>query len=211
MSKNKFYVVWEGREKGIFSSWDKCKKAVENYPKAKYKGFVTKELAQQAFLMGYQVYKKSTLAKSTVSQVAMANVGKPKLPSISVDAACSGNPGVMEYRGVHTATKEEIFRLPPMEDGTNNIGEFLAIVHALALMKKNNQTMPIYTDSHIAIKWIHQKKCKTKLKETPKNEKIFELIDRAECWLEQNTYLNPILKWETKFWGEIPADFGRKG
>lgn len=116
----------------------------------------------------------------------------------------------MEYRGVDTQTQKELFRIPPMQGGTNNIGEFLAIVHALALLKKHNQTMPVYSDSRIAINWVRQKKCKTNVKENDKNQKIFELIDRAEIWLHENIFPNHILKWETKAWGEIPADFGRK-
>ncbi|MDO4229193.1 MAG: ribonuclease H family protein [Capnocytophaga sp.] len=210
MSKNKFYVVWEGKITGVFSSWDKCKKAIENYPNAKYKSLPTKELAQKAFSESYEEYKGKKITLPSLSQAELIRIGKPKIPSISVDAACSGNPGVMEYRGVYTHSGEEIFRLSPMEDGTNNVGEFLAIVHALALLKKHNQTIPIYSDSQIAIGWVHQKHCKTKLKETTKNQKIFELIDRAENWLHQNSYSNHILKWETKIWGEIPADFGRK-
>jgi len=130
--------------------------------------------------------------------------------AIAVDAACSGNPGIMEYRGVDTETQAEIFRLSPMKDGTNNIGEFLAIVHALAFLKQRNLTMPIYSDSEIAMRWVQQKVCKTKLGKTADNAKIFELITRAEKWLQENTYPNRILKWETKAWGENPADFGRK-
>ncbi len=210
MTKNKFYVVWEGNQTGIFSSWEKCKKAVEGYPKAKYKAFPSKEMAEKAFSESYELYKGKKVFETGLSENKLKLIGEPKIPSISVDAACSGNPGVMEYRGVYTHTKEEIFRLVPMEGGTNNIGEFLAIVHALALLKKHNQTMPIYSDSQIAINWVRQKQCKTKLEETNKNTKIFELIERAENWLHQNIFPNHILKWETKAWGEIPADFGRK-
>ena len=47
--------------------------------------------------------------------------------SLAVDAACAGNPGPMEYRGVLVRTGQEIFHVGPMEGGTNNIGEFLAI------------------------------------------------------------------------------------
>lgn len=127
-----------------------------------------------------------------------------------MDAACSGNPGKMEYRGVYLRSREEIFHLGPLEQGTNNIGEFLAIVHALALMKQRNMTLPIYSDSANAISWIKQKKCKTKLVKNDKNAPIFDLIVRAEKWLKENTYTNQIRKWETREWGEIPADFGRK-
>ena len=129
--------------------------------------------------------------------------------SLAVDAACSGNPGPMEYRGVHIASRQEIFHFGPMK-GTNNIGEFLAIVHGLALLKQKGFDMPIYSDSVNAISWVRQKKCKTKLPRNEETEALFQLIERAERWLSTNTYTTRILKWETKEWGEIPADFGRK-
>jgi ribonuclease HI len=133
-----------------------------------------------------------------------------QLPSLSVDAACSGNPGVMEYRGVDTATGREIFRMGPYPDGTNNVGEFLALVHGLSLLKKHNSNLPIYSDSVSAMAWVRAKQCKTKLMRTERNIPLFDLIARAERWLQTNTYTNKILKWDTPNWGEIPADFGRK-
>ncbi|KAA6303564.1 MAG: Ribonuclease H [Candidatus Ordinivivax streblomastigis] len=132
------------------------------------------------------------------------------LNSLSVDAACSGNPGIMEYRGVFTATGEEIFHQGPFQQGTNNIGEFLALVHGLALLKKQNSTIPVYSDSVSAMAWVRNKKAKTTLEHCEANKILFELLARAENWLKTNTCLNPILKWETREWGEIPADFGRK-
>lgn len=130
--------------------------------------------------------------------------------SIAVDAACSGNPGPMEYRGIYLKTGKEIFHFGPVH-GTNNIGEFLAIVHALALLKqKGKHEMPIYSDSVNAQIWVKKKHCKTTLARTPETEYLFSLIARAEAWLRNNTYSNPILKWPTEEWGEIPADFGRK-
>jgi ribonuclease HI len=128
----------------------------------------------------------------------------------AVDAACSGNPGLMEYRGVYTATKQELFRIGPYEQGTNNIGEFLALVHGLAFLKQKKSSLPIYSDSRNAIMWVQKKKCKTLLEREPRNEVIFNLIERAEKWLLENEYTTSILKWETSEWGEIPADFGRK-
>jgi ribonuclease HI len=117
----------------------------------------------------------------------------------------------MEYQGVDTQTRENLFHMGPYPDGTNNIGEFLALVHALAYLQQNNlPTKIIYSDSKIAIGWVKKKKCGTKLAPTRNNGKLFEYIDRAERWLMNNRYNNPILKWETEVWGEIPADFGRK-
>jgi ribonuclease HI len=129
---------------------------------------------------------------------------------VAVDAACSGNPGPMEYRGVYLLTGQQIFHFGPVY-GTNNIGEFLAIVHALALMKQKGIRMTIYSDSRNALAWVKQKKCKTKLERTPKTEELFQMIERAENWLKTHTYADiPLLKWETEEWGEVPADFGRK-
>lgn len=128
----------------------------------------------------------------------------------AVDAACSGNPGPMEYRGIDLATGAEIFHFGPIH-GTNNVGEFLAIVHALALLWKQGDTQKtIYSDSYNAILWVKKKQCKTKLKRTPQTEQLYQIISRAELWLKTHAYRNPVVKWETAEWGEIPADFGRK-
>lgn len=216
MAQKKFYVVWKGVKPGVYSSWDDCKVQVSGFENALYKSFPTQEEAEKAFSenpwksLNSQQGKKMKSATTTKS-VAAANTTTKILPeSIAVDAACSGNPGMMEYRGVFVADGVEIFHFGPMADGTNNIGEFLAIVHALALLKKKGSTIPIYSDSVNAIKWTSNKKCKTKLAQTAVNKPIFELIERAEHWLQNNSYSNPILKWETKLWGENPADFGRK-
>ena len=128
----------------------------------------------------------------------------------AVDAACSGNPGPMEYRGIDLATGAVVFHFGPMH-GTNNIGEFLAIVHALALMEKQGIRKTIYSDSHNAILWVSKKQCKTKLERTPQTAQLYNVIARAELWLKTHAFRVPIIKWETRKWGEVPADFGRKG
>lgn len=128
----------------------------------------------------------------------------------AVDAACSGNPGRMEYQGIDLATGAQVFHFGPMH-GTNNIGEFLAIVHALALMEQRGiRDKVIYSDSYNAILWVNKKKCKTTLERTPQTEPLYQIIARAENWLRTHPIQTPIIKWETKQWGEIPADFGRK-
>lgn len=128
----------------------------------------------------------------------------------AVDAACSGNPGMMEYRCVDLATGAEMFRFGPVF-GTNNIGEFLAIVHALALMHNRGlKGMTVYSDSVSAIAWVRKKQCKTLLERNAKTERLFQIIQRAETWLRTHSYSTPVVKWETRQWGEIPADFGRK-
>ena len=128
----------------------------------------------------------------------------------AVDAACSGNPGPMEYQCIDLQTGAQVFHFGPVQ-GTNNIGEFLAIVHALALMEKQGiRDKVIYSDSYNAILWVKKKKCKTTLTRNSATEQLYQIIARAEQWLMTHNVTTPIIKWETKQWGEIPADFGRK-
>ena len=210
-AKNKYYVVWRGRLTGIFDSWDECRKQTEGYEGAQYKGYPTLELAEAAHKHNYWQAVKQGVGSSEQGVGTLLNSQHSiQIPSLSVDAACSGNPGVMEYRGVDTATGREIFRMGPYPDGTNNVGEFLALVHGISLMQKNSCNFPIYSDSVSAIAWVRAKQCKTKLMRTERNIPLFDLIARAERWLQSNTYSNQILKWDTPNWGEIPADFGRK-
>ena len=135
---------------------------------------------------------------------------KPILPALAVDAACSGNPGVLEFRGVVADTGTEVFRRGPFMQGTNNIGEFLALVLGLAYLKKYNLPWTLYTDSITALAWVRQKQCKSKLEWNAQNQELFLMVRKAEQWLRENTYTTQVLKWETSLWGEIPADFGRK-
>lgn len=216
--KVKYYVVWEGHSTGVYDSWEECRLQVEGYKGAKYKAFDSQIEAVEAFrgtpsehlgilqhLSDYNQSTAKTAKKKTL--IPRSNIINN---SLAVDAACSGNPGKMEYRGVYVATGVEVFRIGPMEQGTNNIGEFLALVHGLALLKKMGNNMPIYSDSRNAIAWVKQKKCKTQLVRNEINAPIFDLIARAETWLLNNEYTTTIIKWETESWGEIPADFGRK-
>ena len=216
--KKKYYVVWEGVTPGIYESWADCQLQIKGYPAARYKSFKTKEEAEAAFKgtaadhMDTRVLAKGQAPASASSKPkAMLALDEKEIvwDSISVDAACSGNPGVMEYQGVDTKSRYQFFH-QKFELGTNNIGEFLAIVHALAMFKKEGKSTAIYTDSRNAMLWVNNKKCKTTLVRNARTAIVHQLIERAETWLKNNTYDNPILKWKTDKWGEIPADFGRK-
>jgi ribonuclease HI len=215
--KQKFYVVWVGAKPGVYTDWDKAKAQISGFPDAKYKSFESAAAAETAFKGSYKQYYDFSKSK-TAGTTPSVSTGKTMnsrsnivQESLSVDAACSGNPGLMEYRGVYTKTKDEIFHQGPFPQGTNNVGEFLAIVHGLAYLKKEGRlTTPIYSDSKTAQAWVRNRKAKTNLVPSAKNKPIFDLLDRAVKWLETNTYQNPILKWDTENWGEIPADFGRK-
>jgi ribonuclease HI len=207
--KQKYYVVWKGHHPGIYERWSDCQDQINAYTSPMYMSFDTKEEASLAYRDNPNNYigKKG---KKTAETLLNLDMPKPQLFSLCVDAACSGNPGVLEYQGVFGETGTRVFHVGPFPLGTVNIGEFLAVVHALAYLKKNKLDMPVYSDSRTAIAWVTKKQIKTNLERTPQTEKLFELLDRALIWLQKNTYTTPVLKWATEYWGEIPADFGRK-
>lgn len=207
MPKQKYYVVWKGRKTGIFNAWAECEAQVKGFVGAEYKAFGTLKEAESAFQSKYDAYKgkPSSHGKWKESET------KPHLPSICVDAACSGSPGQLEYRGVDTESGRKVFHAGPFPDGTNNVGEFLAIVHALTWMEKHKKKLPVYSDSENGISWVYTGLCKTNLKHTAKNALIFVMIRSAENWLAENELDDDtVLKWDTDEWGENPADFGRK-
>jgi ribonuclease HI len=215
MAQKKFYVVWVGRQPGIYRTWAECQEQTKGYPQAKYKSYESLEEANKAFANGWQKsldFGGKAAKDGAASAGAGGTQGRPDFnpDSISVDVACSGNPGVVEYKGVDTRTGEVLFYVGPIAKGTNNLGEFLAIVHALAYLKQQGSDKTIYTDSVTALSWVKKKEVSTNLVRDKSTEEIWSLVDRALKWLRTNTYTNPIVKWDTKKWGEIKADFGRK-
>lgn len=227
MQKSKYYVVWKGTVPGIYETWEECSLQVKGVNGAIYKSFKRRDEAERAFAAPPEEYvgNKSTLQNSLNTAAVTKGLQNPPdyrhdtvlaLPpevtaeAWAVDAACSGNPGSMEYRGVDLQTGAELFHFGPVY-GTNNIGEFLAIVHGLALIKKQGLQRTLYSDSMSAIQWVHNGHCRTTLKRTAQTEQLHQLIVRAEAWLASNDWSDiPIVKWNTEEWGEIPADFGRK-
>ncbi len=208
MAGKKYYVVWNGRKPGIYRTWAECEKQTKGFKGAAFKSFPTLEEAEKAFNQGGNFSHTASKGSSSKKQ-ASASLEAIEENSISVDAACSGNPGLMEYRGVDTKTGEVFFHYGPVF-GTNNIGEFLGIVHALSLLQKKGENTTIYSDSMTALSWVRNKKANTTLVRDKRTEELWQLIERAEKWLKENTYSNKILKWDTNKYGEIKADFGRK-
>jgi ribonuclease HI len=239
MAKSKFYVVWQGLEPGIYLSWEECRQQVNGVKGARYKSFGSRAEAERAFAeqpvcrVDASAAVASPSAATSSKRAAKARKPRPQAASLqnppdyrhdtvlplppevcadalAVDAACSGNPGPMEYRGVDLTTGAEVFHYGPVR-GTNNIGEFLAIVHALALFEQQGIKRTIYSDSRNAMLWVKARKCRTTLTRNARTEQLYQLIERAENWLRTHDYADiPILKWDTPRWGEIPADFGRK-
>lgn len=213
--RRKFYVVWNGFATGVFDSWEECQLQVKGYPDAKYKSFDSQEAAIEAYRGDpvEQLELLKAIAKGPKEKVAVNYEAIPEihLDALAVDAACSQNPGPVEYQGVWVRTGERIFHAGPFTAGTNNIGEYLALVHGLALLQQQGKPYtPIYTDSRTARSWVRNRQPKTTLKRTAQNAELFELVNRATIWLQSHEITNPILTWDTPNWGEIPADFGRK-
>lgn len=216
----KYYVVWAGHNPGIYDSWETCQEQIKNFPGARYKGFNSSEEAAKAYRNGLHEEDRIEIANllngagmyRTTAGATQNYFDNPEvdLTAWAVDAACSKNPGPVEYRGVELMSGRELFRVGPIQGGTNNLGEFLAIVHALALQKRIGESHPIYSDSVSGMAWVRNRRIKTTLSENESNTELFNLLRRAMHWLNTHSYSTPIMKWDTPRWGEIPADFGRK-
>ncbi|MCH5229265.1 MAG: ribonuclease H family protein [Muribaculaceae bacterium] len=215
----KYYVVFIGHNPGIYDDWEEVKLQTSGFPGAVFKGYSTSAEAAEAYrnFSGVEDRKELFTLISSPSYESSDNSLKSweNNPEIdknawAVDASCLGNPGKMEYRGVDLKTGNVIFQKGPFEDATNNIGEYLALVHAMALMTREGNFYNIYSDSKTAISWWRNKKVKTQLKPTQRNKKVFELLARASVWVNTHNFPARVMKWQTERWGEIPADFGRK-
>lgn len=218
--EKKYYVVFNGRNPGVYDDWTDALEQVEGFEGARYKGYTSAAEAAAAFRHAAGKADGGDLGRflSQASSRALPKAGQPDYMTIpevdldawAVDASCLGNPGRMEYQGVELMSGRTLFRIGPFDDATNNIGEFLAIVHAMALMAKEGKFHNIYSDSVSGMAWVRTRKVKTQLKPTPRNAKVFELMARAVTWLNTHQFPARVLKWQTERWGEIPADFGRK-
>jgi ribonuclease HI len=211
--KRKFYVVWNGYSPGVYDSWEECQRQTKGYPGARFKAFDYQDDAIAAFRGDPDEHTKiiKAIARHRQQQINYSAMPGIVADSIAVDAACSKNPGPMEYRGVDVTTGAQLFHVGPLADGTNNVGEYLALVHALSwLHRAGNSTTTVYSDSRTALSWLRRRGHASKLAHTPRNARVFELLARADAWIQSHPIVNPVVKWDTDNWGEIPADFGRK-
>jgi len=225
----KYYVVWAGKKPGVYATWAECQRNTSGVAGAKFKSYESKGAAEAAFRDGWQKHwgqgsggasgTAGAAGKKPVSGTGMtrrssrgtvAAIGEIDYDSISVDVGTHGNPGPIEYRGVDTRTGKVLFSNESIGKGTNNLGEFLAIVHALAYLKEQGSGKTVYSDSLNALKWVREKKVSTTLVKDESTRQVWELVQRAEEWLRTHTYDNKVLKWQTKAWGEIKADYDRK-
>lgn len=201
MEKRKFYVVWEGRAPGIYDTWEECFDQVDGFPGAKYKSYSTQAEATAAFRGNPREHLTFAreLAKHINMKVDYTAIPGIRLDAIAVDGACSKNPGPMEYRGVRVADGVELFRVGPLDGGTNNIGEYLAIIHVAALLARSGDTTtPIYSDSRTALSWIRRGHSNTKIVPDAANARLMQILARADAWLATHRIPNPLLKWDTE-------------
>ncbi len=209
--KKKFYVVWYGKAEGVFDTWDQCQAAIKGVSNARFRSFTDRRAAELAYEQGVDVQAGAKKPVRDVSEAERAAAGLPIAPSLCVDAAWNAETKVMEYRGVWFHDRSLAFAHGPIPEATNNLGEFLAIVHALALLQQRQLDWPVYSDSQTAISWVRRRRVNSKSMQLGQTgTRVNDLVARAQRWLAQNTFSNPILKWETAVWGEVPADFGRK-
>ena len=196
---------------GVYTTWEECESAIRGFSNAKYMAFPTAESAERAYREGHGEYWGTRKFVSALSEAELERIGQPVTNSLCVDAACDMTTKVMEYRGVWLHDRSIAFQKGPFSHATNNIGEFLALVHALALMAQRSIDWPVYSDSQTAISWVRNKRVRSKsMNMGLTSQRINNLVERAIHWLGENDYANEILKWETEAWGEIPADYGRK-
>lgn len=205
-TKQKYYVVWKGLNPGIYHSWSECQLQIKGYPGAEYKAFPSLSEAREAFNQPSLIFPQAPGPSK-----AMQFSGPEDSEYLVVDAACSGNPGEMEYQGIEFPSGRQVFHQGPYPQGTNNIGEYLAIIHALAWCHQRGlHQKVIYSDSKVAMGWVLKKQPKTTLIKNARTIDLLELMERGTNWLKTHHYSNPLKLWETEKWGENPADFGRK-
>ena len=152
----KFYVVWQGREKGIFTTWAECKKQVDHFPGARYKSFPTLDAAESAFkgTKNTSSQKSPTKKRSTTNTVKTYTASEINALAIDIkiftDGGCEPNPGkagsgIALYRNNKLDALWYGLYSPK---GTNNTAELNALHQALILTQdeiKKDTTLPILT------------------------------------------------------------------
>jgi ribonuclease HI len=190
--KKKFYTVWVGRNPGVYNTWDECKEQIHGFQNAVYKSFSTLEQAEEALKNDNKNFIGIDIFESSLSLIELETIGNPLLDSICVDGAWNTQTHEIEYQGIYLKTSEKVFHFGPVSKGTNNIAEFLGLVHALAYCKNHLLDVVIYSDSQTAISWVKKKKAATKIEIDEYSRHVLSLVQRAEEWLKANDYKSKI-------------------
>ena len=165
----KYYVVWKGRETGIFTDWSTCKKHIDHFPGARYKSFKTLSDAEGAFKGGSSstkagssskaspVKKKAGIKTYTANDIAEMAIDT----KIYTDGGCEPNPGeagsgVAVYRG---DVIDELWYGLYNPKGTNNTAELNALHQAMMMAKdemSQQRSVAIFCDSKYSIQCVTQ-------------------------------------------------------
>jgi ribonuclease HI len=204
------YVVWIGKKPGVYTSRDGCRQQVDKFPGARYQGFDSQQLAIHAFDLGYDWFQAYKGQNNTHMRRPTECLGQ-----IAVDAACSGNPGILEYQWVVIGQESgQIFPLfagGPYPLGTVNLWEFIALVEAVKYVQTAWSLQIVYTDSRTALSRYQSRQVKTMLIHNETTLHLYLKVDqcvRRLQWAYQGNVV--VRKWNTALRGECPADFGRK-
>jgi len=148
--------------------------------------------------------------KPTTRKQGKQGIPRPTV-GLSVDASIRQNPGgKFIYRGLDLATKEVIFDFTNELDyrGTNNIGEFLALVDGIRAVKdRPREERVIYTDSLNALRWVSNKECRTKFRYQGTDDLINDALNFLHYELDYEVSLR---HWDKIRWGEPISDYGLK-
>ena len=182
----KFYVVWVGRETGIFTDWAHTKTQVDQFPAAKYKSFKTQAEAEAAFAAGWGAPKKSKTSSSKPSVTSSPD--KNFDVTIYCDGGCDPNPG-KAASGVavyHENKLTELWYGLFNPQGTNNTAELNALFQSLLIAKESidkNKTVGILCDSQYSINcitnWAYGWKQKGWKRKVAGDIKNLEIIQQA--------------------------------
>ena len=186
------YAVWQGRRTGIFTKWEEARAQIDGYPSPGFAAFLSRAEAER------ELEERRRL---------LAPAGPPPEAGIAVDAACAGAVGPLEYRGIDLRTGETVFAEGPVDAGTNNLGEFLAIVRALEMLDRQEVSGPIWSESDVAIAWVGEGRHRSSVKPTDRNRELRRRLCRAELFLVDAPAPADVRRWRSDAWGAIPVEF----
>lgn len=213
MAKNKFYVVWKGRDTGIFTSWSEVNELIKGFSGAEYKSYADQETAELEFSLG-SPKGRSNDENHTTTKLKEEPSDDHKAPDhecLTVDGSYLGGKKIMQYRCVWNQSKEEVFSTKPIEGGNQNIAEFLALVGAMKYRVSTKQyDLHIYSDSQTALSWVRNCKIKSSYDLSQLDEVVQERIYGALKFIAKSGVRKNLYKWDSALWGDIPADYGRK-
>lgn len=174
MAKKKYYVVWSGRQTGIFNDWTTTHAMVDRFPGARYKAYDSEAEAQRALRAGKDIHaapKSEQRPRSKAAATSAAPAGELDLehPTASpasgfqvrifCDGAADPNPGhagsgIAVYRDGILA---ELWYGLYHPNGTNNTAELNALHRSLAFAERDlaaGKSVQVLSDSKYALSAI---------------------------------------------------------